>query len=306
MSGEKPGKPGTVLAFASLGVVFIFGTVLFVSDRLFAQAPQASLEKTSEVTASIAPCSFRIQKEESRIKLKGQTLTEEDHRILLGLVKAHFASTDVADRIKPRSDDSRTNINVGGVSFALKILALLDTGSAAIDQNSIILDGRAGTFARHAEVQKLIKSEKLNGIVVNTSIAPPSKSLYWRAKFSEGQLNINGVTSTESDRQALDDGARGMFQNVKIVNQTDIVEDMPESWADATLRSLQILRLLDSGVVEIEGQSIQLEGVVQDETTLRKIDELARQLPSDFALKSQINTPQRPFVDHPDATSPAN
>jgi hypothetical protein len=306
MSGEKPGKPGTVLAFAGLGAVFIFSTILFVSDRLFAQEPFVALQKTQDVTASIAPCSFRIQKEENRIKLKGQTSTEEDHKILLGLVKANFASIYVADRIKPRSDDARTNINVGGVSFALKVLSLLDTGSASIDEKVIKLDGKAGTRALHAEVLEYIKSKQPNGITVKTSITPPSKSFYWRAKFSDGQLDIDGAITAESDRQALDNGAHELFQNVNVVNQTGIVEDLPENWADATLLSLQILRLLNSGVVEIADQSIQLEGLSPDEATLKKVEELTRQYPPGFALKSRISTPQRSggaLIDHPDATA---
>ena len=101
-----------------------------------------------------------IKQAGDKLKLRGLVASAEDHKALLGLVKASFPSADVYDRVKvddsSKADSAKADMKLGSVSFALKALSYLQSGSAKIDEQSIALYGIAETRAVYTEVKNLI------------------------------------------------------------------------------------------------------------------------------------------------------
>jgi hypothetical protein len=301
MSGENPGKRhGALLVSGCLGAAFVFTAVFFiVTDQLAAEQKGQNAAGTPAVSdvgpvGAVTPAfTLRIRKEPHRIKLKGTMPSEEHHKTLLGLVKANFASIDISDRVKAAEGAVSSNVKVGGVNFALKVLSCLETGSAIVDNGSVTLDGVAATSTAYEEARKYADSGKPTGIEVKKlDIAPPPAELKWSAVYSGGHLSVTGVVAGEGEKKVLETTARELFgQEIKV--STGVAESAPENWMAAALHSLQLLRNLEWGSVKMTGQSIRVVGTAADEATLETVDALAVQYPRGFALESKVSAAKR-------------
>ncbi len=298
MSGEKPGKPrGALFLFGSLGAAFLFSAgFLFVTGQLAAeQSLRDASRKSGAVDEGAAGAetpafSLRIKKDVDRIKLKGTMPSEEDHKTLLGLVKANFASVYIKDRVKSAKGTARTNVKVGSVNFALKVLSCLETGTANVDSDKVTLGGVAATSALYEEAWDRVDKGRPTGVHVEISgIKPPSEAPTWTAIYSNGHLSMTGVVPDEGKKKVLETAARELFGQASYV-RTGVVETTPDNWMAAALHSLQLLRNLERGTVEITDQSIRVEGKAADETVLKTVDKLADKYPRGFALNSKVVT----------------
>jgi hypothetical protein len=283
--------------FALLGLPALIMPLLVKADRAYAQ--QAGM--VDGATAAIAggagaaklpvTYSIRVHKQSSeKLKLKGMVATKEDHKALLGLIKASFPSADVSDRIKI-ANVPKTEMKLGGISFALKALSYLQTGSATIDEQGVALSGEAESRAFYKEVRTLIATGRPTGLIVKDAIAEPRNEFAWRAEVAEGKLRLTGAVPDGADKKELEAVVQKLFSGAEIVDNTYVSEGAPESWLDAAMHSLKVLRLLNSGVVQLADHSVRLDGHASDEATLRKIDDLADRYPAGFALESQVSVP---------------
>ncbi|WP_125461719.1 MULTISPECIES: hypothetical protein [Rhodomicrobium] len=238
----------------------------------------------------------RISKETDRIKLKGSMSSEEDYKTLIGLVKASFPSADLTDRVKVREQAAVSEVKVGGLSFALKLLGYLESGQASVDNNGLAIEGAASNGAVLSEVREFIERDKPTGVALrNIRIAPPAR--VWAATISpDATLRISGVMPDESGKNKIAAAARRAFSECEITNNTAVNASVPDRWTKAGLHALKLLRLLNRGTVEVTDQTIQLKGDAPSETALQSIDLLASEFPSGFALKSEVTAPMRPGV----------
>ena len=96
-----------------------------------------------------------------------------------------------------------------------------------------------------------------------------------------------------SDKKELEATVQNLFSGLEIVDETSVVAGASDSWLEAAMHSLQVLRLLDSGFVQLGDHKIQLYGQASDEAKLRKIDSLADNYPTGFALDTKVSAPAR-------------
>lgn len=310
MAGDKPGKRrGVGVVYACLGTAFILNAVFFTVNRLGAQqTAQASpgIAKASLLGGEQAAERFnlRIFKETDRIKLKGHLLSEEDHKTVLGVVKAAFPTTDLTDRLKIEENPTKTTLKVGSITFALKALTYMETGTAIVDGVSVSFDGEVETATAHDEIKKFIKSSLPTGVILKSqNIKAPPKSFFWHAKLKDGNISIRGAVLSKENKKSLIDRAHALFKGMKFSDYITISlgvsasEGAPENWEEATLHSLAVLRLLKSGSIEMKGQTISVEGVAVNKDVLIAIDRLASKYPSGFSLASHVRLPSRKDAD---------
>ncbi len=301
MTGEQPvRRPSALIAL----ILSCCGYVIWSTGILPARAsdtaaqhtdmiPQDDLVVQNEDSAASLPITYsvRISKHQDRIKLRGQVASEEDYKTLIGLVKANFPAVDLTDRVQVKPAGPEGDVKIGGLSFALKLLGYLDKGQASVDDNGLSLEGSASTAVVLTELRKLIDNNKPTGVPLkNIRIAPPSRS--WSASvMPNGTVKICGVVPSEAGKQAITDAVHKMFPESGINDNSAVKEDLPERWMKAALHSLKFLHLLDKGSVEITDQTIHLKGAAPNEMAVAQIDTLAAELPSGFALKSEVSAP---------------
>jgi hypothetical protein len=234
-----------------------------------------------------------IKRSSDRLKLKGKVLTRDDHKALIGLVKASFPSADVTDRIKisdaPQQDSKPSG--VGGISFALKILKFLENGEVRIDERGVDLLGRTESNAAYAEVLGFIDAPPTGVVVRQAQIKAPENALSWRAEVGQGRVRLTGAVPDSDGKKKLEASVQKLFSGLEIVNDTYIAQGAPESWLNAAMHSLHVLRLLDTGFVQLADHTIRLDGHASDELKLGKIDILADQYPTGFSFQSKVSAP---------------
>jgi hypothetical protein len=290
MSGEKPGKRrGSLLAFASLFAAVLINAVLFANRQPAAQQPTTT---NGEVAVSVGadattPSTFSVQifRDQTRIKLRGQVASEEDHKTILGLVKGSFASLDIVDRMRVGKAAPDTNLKVGGIIFALKVLGYIDTGRASVDERNVSVGGEAGSSTSHPALQATL-DEPPAGIEVKTSIVP---SIYWRGQLlDDGHLIMTGYVVAEDNKKDLENSAHNLLPSSQVANHTSIVENAPDEWTFVTTHSLKILRNLRYGEVHIKGRTIRIKGAVLNQDSLKAIDGLVEKYPRTYSLESKV------------------
>lgn len=288
-----------VCGLAFLGVPALLSPLPLQAEKVAAEQyaamvkPKGTADAAEEKAAeSVKEGQFiRVMKQGSdRLKLRGQMVSREQHRALLGLVKASFPSADVSDRIK-FIDGAKPDIKLGGISFALKALSHLQEGAARIDDEGVQLSGSCESRAAYAEVKHHIDNARPTGLVVVDDIALPPTHFSWRAEVGDGKIKITGAVPDNSDKKQIEGIVRTLFSGAEIVNDTYVSEGAPESWLDAAMHSLKVLRLLNSGVVLLNDQSVQVGGQVTDVVTLRKLDNLTDGYPAGYALESNVSVP---------------
>lgn len=303
MSGDEPAKGRRRLIFLGLATVATTALAAFLAvkpDRVLADQ-KAGMTGIAAATVAGAPavktgenCSVRIIKQApDKLKLRGLVATEEDHKALLGLIKASFPSADVKDRLRI-ADRPSGHMKLGGFSFALKALGYLQAGSARIDDQGVELAGDAETSAVYAEVKSFIEASVPTGVVLrNVQIKSPETSFVWRADLEDGRVIISGTVPNQSERKELQNAVGKLFSGLEVTDYTHVAAGAPESWLEAAIHSLKVLRLLDSGFVQVSDQSIRLDGQAADDATLRHIDSLADKYPTGFSLQTKLSAPEK-------------
>jgi hypothetical protein len=300
MAGDIPGKLREAgVVYACLGTAFVLSMIFFTVNRLGAQqTAQASLVAPAEASQRF---SLRIFKETDRIKLKGFLPSEEDHKTVLGLVKAAFPTTDLTDRTKIEEISTKTTLKVGSITFALKALTLMETGMANVDGVSVSFDGEVETASAHNQIREYLGSSLPTGVILKSqNIKAPPKSFSWRAEIKDKQISIKGAAPSKDSKKILQKRVGFLFKGMKLSDKTIVSDGAPENWSKAALHSLTVLQLLKSGYIQIKGQTIRVEGVVDNKEKLIIIDGLASKYPSDFSLESHVSFP---LQDDADASS---
>lgn len=301
MTGEKPVNwPTTIftLLFGCYGCICL-GVLLSPAHAEGTDAkqadmiPQEEVVVQSELLSEKLPITYslRIYKEPDRIKLKGNMASEEDYKTFIGLIKANFPAISLSDRIKIDEDVPNSEVKIGGLNFALKLLGYLENGHASVDNNGLTLEGSASTAVVLTEVKQLLENDKPTGVPLkNIRIAPPAKS--WNASVSSEKIvKISGVIPSRESKKAISDYASQKFPNFQIEDTAAINNKLSERWAHAAQKSLDLLFLLETGSVEITEETIRLKGDAPSETSLGLFDSIAKDLPSGFALKSEVTAP---------------
>jgi hypothetical protein len=160
-----------------------------------------------------------------------------------------------------------------------------------MDNNGLSLEGSASTAVVLTEVIALIDKDKPTGVPLrNIRIAAPEKS--WKAYVTDdGSVKLSGVIPSSESQKAIAQSARQKFSNFAIEDNTTVNPKLNARWTQAALRSLELLLLLDNGYVEVTEKSIHLKGAAPSETAVQSIDAIASNLPSGFALKSEVTAP---------------
>ncbi len=241
---------------------------------------------------------LRVQRENSRIKLRGGVATAEERKILLGMIEATFPGFRVSDKTKVVAGIEETETRLSGFSFALRQLALMRNGNASIGRDSIKLSGMAETAEAYEQVQKAVKSQLPQGLSLGGfSLRPPNASYIWLAQYQAGSLTITGHVPDKTSEVMLSSFAEQLFPSA-VVNATVQVEDgAPENWIDAALISLRALSHLQSGSVSLSDQTIKIDGVPASNEDAEKLALINGQVPDGYLVENEVMTLERTYLD---------
>jgi hypothetical protein len=227
----------------------------------------------------------------SMLRLRGLVPSEEDRRIVLGMVKAHFADLEVEDRLKIAEGGPPREQWLGAVSFGLKQLSHLKQGSARLLNEGLKVDGEARSANDYAEVKKALTGPMPTGLtILNDHVRPPLADPYvFAASLGPDTLVLTGSVPSEERRKDLKELARRLFERPMLDDQLQLASGAPKRWNDAVEAALRALSRLDSGKISISGLALSIEGLAPDKGTAVAVSyQLKRDLPSLFSSSENI------------------
>ena len=227
----------------------------------------------------------------SMLRLRGLVPSEEDRRIVLGMVKAHFADLEVEDRLKIAEGGPPREQWLGAVSFGLKQLSHLKQGSARLLNEGLKVDGEARSANDYAEVKKALTGPVPTGLtILNDHVRPPLADPYvFAASLGPDTLVLTGSVPSEERRKDLKELARRLFERPMLDDQLQLASGAPKRWNDAVEAALRALSRLDSGKISISGLALSIEGLAPDKGTAVAVSyQLKRDLPSLFSSSESI------------------
>ena len=227
----------------------------------------------------------------SMLRLRGLVPSEEDRRIVLGMVKAHFADLEVEDRLKIAEGGPPREQWLGAVSFGLKQLSHLKQGSARLLNEGLKVDGEARSANDYAEVKKALTGPMPTGLtILNDHVRPPLADPYvFTASLGPDTLVLTGSVPSEERRKDLKELARRLFERPMLDDQLQLASGAPKRWNDAVEAALRALSRLDSGKISISGLALSIEGLAPDKGTAVAVSyQLKRDLPSLFSSSESI------------------
>ena len=227
----------------------------------------------------------------SMLRLRGLVPSEEDRRIVLGMVKAHFADLEVEDRLKIAEGGPPREQWLGAVSFGLKQLSHLKQGSARLLNEGLKVDGEARSANDYAEVKKALTGPMPTGLtILNDHVRPPLADPYvFIASLGPDTLVLTGSVPSEERRKDLKELSRRLFERPMLDDQLQLASGAPKRWNDAVEAALRALSRLDSGKISISGLALSIEGLAPDKGTAVAVSyQLKRDLPALFSSSETI------------------
>ena len=132
----------------------------------------AESTKTAAKPAEQQPYISRITKEENTITLKGLVPSEGDLKILQGVAAATSPGAALVDKTKANANVPDRDTWLAAMTFALRQLAKLDTGTVFLSDASIAIDGVTKADDDFSAIQKKGKDEVPKGLALQLSLRP--------------------------------------------------------------------------------------------------------------------------------------
>jgi hypothetical protein len=253
--------------------------------------PSPAADKTADSEREKKSYHWIANRRGSRLRIRGLVPSEEDRRIVLGMVKAHFPDLSVDEQLKVSEESPSRELWLGGVSFALKQLSHMERGTVRLSGLRLSVDGHTRTAADYKEVKKALESSLPPSLSLATdSVRPPAaKPFIFRADLSGAALTLSGSVPDEEVRKALLALTRELFGNPALHDELQLASGAPSDWDDAAIAALRALSRLESGMVALNGVALTIEGLAPDEPTAVAIAyQLRRDLPAPFEAQESI------------------
>jgi hypothetical protein len=284
--GEKPGSP--VESNSTTNNVSQQSDNVVAAVRPGEGPPRADNAKEPE-SAYV----FRVFREKGQLKLRGVIPSTADQKTVIGMVRASFPGVSVSEKIRIDEHGPDREAWLGGVSFALRQLAMLDTGVAVLHNTELSLQGVAGSTEKYAAVQNALSTEVPRGVELKGAvITPPSvRPFTWFAKLHQGGLALSGHVPDKTEQEALGGLAGELFPAGPVVSAMEVAAGQPAGWGSAVRQCLRVLSQLESGSLTVSDLNVHIEGVAPDETRMKSVQDLGRSLPAGFQVENNVKLP---------------
>ena len=228
----------------------------------------------------------------SGIRLRGSVPSDEDRRIVLGMIKAHFPELEVEDRLKIVEGVLPKDQWLGAVSFGLKQLWHLKRGSVRLLNVALKLEGEARSAADYAEVKKALAGALPTGLTIaNINIRPPvADPFVFVADLGANALSLSGSVPSEDARKQVRELSRQLFRRPGLDDRLELASGAPTDWDEAVAAALRALSRLESGKIALSGLAVTIQGVAPDKGTAVAVSyQLRRDLPEIFSTSESIS-----------------
>jgi OmpA-OmpF porin, OOP family len=250
---------------------------------------QAETTPQKEVAKQIEQAYLsKLTKEEGTITLRGHVPSESDLRILQGVAAATSPGSSVVDRSHVNSNVPNRDSWLAAMTFALRQLGKLQSGSAVLRNTAIMIEGVTRAEDDFALVQRKLREEAPKGLKLQVALKPHDVHPFiWLAQLQPGSINLSGHVPDQQD-QVLCSHAQTLFHTFRVNNGMEVAKGEPEEWLAATKVALEMLSLLYTGNVAVSDTVVKLEGLYVSPSTPDELKAYKNRLPKGYTLETNV------------------
>ncbi len=228
-----------------------------------------------------------------RVKLVGYVPTDEVRSTVLGLAQAVFPNLNVEDRLELARGAPDQNVWLGGISFGMKQLALLKTGSVNFNDVGMTIEGEAEDLARFKSIKGALRNNLPDGIkLVAEKVTAPAISPYtWVVRRKGNQIQLDGYVNEEALREQIFALAKKTFPRHAIVDRMEVGAGAPAGLPGVTRAAIEQLARLEEGEVTVSDNKVRIAGRAPDQATAHASANALRGAAEGFQVTDAITYP---------------
>lgn len=243
------------------GAVLLSGTEIDVEGRPDGLAGHAAvtaalaalpegfrLRRQALLPPLVRPFTLTLARTAGGLALSGVVAAEEERQAL-----AAFAGTlglgAVTDRLVVAAGAPDGFDRPAAARFALTQLARLTTGTAAIADRALTLEGQAADRAGFAAVNLAVAGALPAGMTLaGATIAAPVVSPYsWFAEKTAAGVRLQGYVPSQAARADIRAAAEALFAPLALVDAQELADGAPAGFGQAAVAAMGQLVLLERG-----------------------------------------------------------
>jgi OOP family OmpA-OmpF porin len=229
---------------------------------------------------------------DSRVRLSGFVPNENTRKAIVGAAKATFPGRDVDDRMKLARGAPATDVWLGGVSFGLKQLARLKSGSRVdLDGTGLVVEGETEDLSTYHGIKAALANNMPHGIKLkHEKVLPPAvKPYFWLAKLASNQVQLEGHVPSEREREDVLGAAKKALPKAVIIDRMQPGSGEPTDFLRAVTAVLRQLAHLEEASVELKDNHMIVAGIAASEETAEAVRRTIKaEIPASIGTADQI------------------
>ena len=227
--------------------------------------------------AMVSPYGWQGEKNGNAVVLSGYVPSLEGHNEIATLARAQFAGQLLTDNTRIAAGEPQMDW-IGGVKFAMGVLAKLNRGKVILGDKTFSMEGEAASPAAFAEILAANEHTLPASLeLARAEILPPRISPYrFVAENGPQGITLDGYAPSEADKQKILDTAQRKFGQVAIEDKLVYASGAPADYVDAVSAALEAMNRLGGARAEIVDTSFNLEGTAYYLAAADDIESAAR------------------------------
>ena len=266
--GGEVNLRGTELAVA--GVATSVTAYRSIKGALYRKVPSGVvLIKDKVQPPVVSPYLWTVVFKDNQLVLGGYVTDERTRDKVIELAKSTFKNSPIVDKMAVASGAPDGWLAAAGT--VLREVAKLEEASATMSDSGLDVQGVArkqvdAEAARAGLKTGLASNFKLQHKIRYIEPTIPTVSPFVTNLASDGKrLSITGYTPDKNLTERIIAAAKQQRENLEVVDATAVAKGASKGWQSCTLAGLEGLLKLESGRVEISGNTLLLTGVTKDE-----------------------------------------
>lgn len=225
------------------------------------------------------------------LRLYGYVPSEAVRKAVIGTATASFPGRKIVDKdMKLARGAPGGNLWHGGITFALKQLALLkDGGRVGLEGDGLVIEGEADSPNGYKALRSALSGAMPKGLSLKSDKIAPAvvKPYMWAARWQAKRVEFTGYAPGERERDQVLAAARQAFPGASVVDRMAIGAGQPRDWQKIASVAIAKLSRMMQGAADLTDQQLNVTGLTRAQDLA---DELSRTLRSELPSRVRLTT----------------
>ncbi len=215
----------------------------------------------------IKPYAWSAKREPGVVRLTGYVPSDAERKAIVAAAKVAFPVAQIDDKMKLGRGVPMRPQWLGGATYSLAQLALLERGEVNLEDLGLSISGAVGNPRDYAVVNDALTRLPPKITLLRQNITAPVVSPYvLSAKLNPNKtVTLTGYVPSGAVRTSLLDAARKTFRGYQVTDQLQIAGGAPPAFGDTVIGLMPQLSRLESGELSFKGPAVSLSGITAEQ-----------------------------------------